>query len=321
MVRDGVANIVRRLYECGFEPRRVGGDAWRSRCPAHRGCEHALSITRNEFNHVVLACRSTFNCTHINIIRALGFTNDHLYAATPDWLISQLGRVEIQPSIFATHDAVYFCERRDVTLPARGLSRHHPTFLAEEVPNHLGTAGSGDHQRNEREGPCLRRAKRPSGRSLLVTETTAVDTGQGVADRHPDAAGGHGPRVWGIRRPVLCGGPANGRGPVRELKRRHCGSPDHPALKATGKFPRPEAISAVVGALEAIAEFEGVHADVFLRVVRGPGGLSYFLDLADRDGWIIEIRPMAGARPVTRLLYFCDRRAARSAVAAAGRFD
>lgn len=73
MVRDGVANIVGRLHECGFEPRRVGGDAWKSRCPAHRGREHALSITRNEFNHVVLTCQSAFNCTHINIIlRSIG---------------------------------------------------------------------------------------------------------------------------------------------------------------------------------------------------------------------------------------------------------
>ncbi len=36
MVRDGVANIVFRLQELGFEPRKVGVDSWESRCPAHR---------------------------------------------------------------------------------------------------------------------------------------------------------------------------------------------------------------------------------------------------------------------------------------------
>ena len=55
----------------------------------------ALSITRNEFNHVVLECRTAENCQHIRIIRALGFTNEHVYAETPDWLINRLSRVEI----------------------------------------------------------------------------------------------------------------------------------------------------------------------------------------------------------------------------------
>ena len=101
MVRDGVANIVNRLQERGFDPRRVGHDSWESRCPAHRSADCALSITRNEHNHVVLECRSTQNCQHTRIVRALGFTNDHVYAETPDWLISRFGRVPIQPASFA----------------------------------------------------------------------------------------------------------------------------------------------------------------------------------------------------------------------------
>ena len=102
MVRDGVANIVSRLRERGFEPRRVGHDAWESRCPGHRSSDHSLSITRNEHSHVVLECRALEHCTHTSIIRALGFTNDHLYVETPDWLVSQLRRVALQPSSFAT---------------------------------------------------------------------------------------------------------------------------------------------------------------------------------------------------------------------------
>jgi hypothetical protein len=84
MVRDGVANLVSRLKERGYDPRKLDHDVWESRCPAHRSLDHALSITRNEFNHVVLTCRSAENCSHVSVIRALGFTNDHVYAETPD---------------------------------------------------------------------------------------------------------------------------------------------------------------------------------------------------------------------------------------------
>jgi hypothetical protein len=83
------------LRERGYAPRKVGHDAWESRCPAHRSSDHALSITRNEFNQVVLECRSTENCQHIRIVRAIGFTSEHVYAETPDWVISRLSRVEI----------------------------------------------------------------------------------------------------------------------------------------------------------------------------------------------------------------------------------
>ncbi len=105
MVRDGVANMVIRLQESGFDPRKVGPDSWEARCPAHRSADCALSITRNEFNHVLLECRSTENCQYIRIIRAVGFTNDQVYAETPDWLINRLGRAPIRPASFVSPDA------------------------------------------------------------------------------------------------------------------------------------------------------------------------------------------------------------------------
>ena len=71
MVRDGVVNIVVRLRECGFDPLRVGEDAWESRCPGHRSVDHSLSITRNEFNHAVLECRASQNCHQTKIIRRI----------------------------------------------------------------------------------------------------------------------------------------------------------------------------------------------------------------------------------------------------------
>jgi hypothetical protein len=102
MARDGVANVVARLRECGFDPRRIGRDLWESRCPAHGSVDHALSITRAEHNHVELKCRSTEACQHFRIVGALGITNDHVYEETPDSLISRLSCVPIQPASFSS---------------------------------------------------------------------------------------------------------------------------------------------------------------------------------------------------------------------------
>jgi hypothetical protein len=95
--RDAVANVVFRLRKCGFDPRKVGHDSWESRCPAHGSTDHALSITRDALNQVVLECRSNGNCQPAPIIRALGFTNADVYAETEDWLIERLSRVPIHP--------------------------------------------------------------------------------------------------------------------------------------------------------------------------------------------------------------------------------
>ncbi len=100
MARDAVANMVDRLRDRGFEPRRVGEDAWEARCPAHRSADHALAITRNSFNQVELECRSSNHCQHSRIVGALGITNDHVYAETADWSIARLRRVPIEPSLF-----------------------------------------------------------------------------------------------------------------------------------------------------------------------------------------------------------------------------
>jgi hypothetical protein len=55
--------------------------------------------------HGLLECRSRQNCQDARIIGALGFTNDHVRAETPDWLISRLARVPIQPATIASPDA------------------------------------------------------------------------------------------------------------------------------------------------------------------------------------------------------------------------
>ncbi len=100
MARDCVANIVDELHRRGCNPLRVGHDSWEARCPVHKGTERSLAVGRNELNHVILECRSTQNCPYARIIGALGFTNDRVYAETPEWLISRLSGVPIRPASF-----------------------------------------------------------------------------------------------------------------------------------------------------------------------------------------------------------------------------
>ena len=136
MVRDGVANVVIKLHESGFDPRKIGPDSWESRCPAHRSADCALSITRNEHNHVLLECRSAENCQHLRIIRALGFTNDQLYAETADWLIGRLSRVPIQPASFASADA----KQNDAAVASAG---EEANGFAVTRPPHEGDRSTG----------------------------------------------------------------------------------------------------------------------------------------------------------------------------------
>jgi energy-coupling factor transporter ATP-binding protein EcfA2 len=146
MVRDGVFNMVDRLRERGLDPRRIGDDAWEARCPAHRGVEHSLAVTRNEFNHVVLSCRSTENCQHTRIIRALGWTNDHVYAETPDWLISRLRHIPIQPASFHNPSAAEGgpCEGRE----ANGSTGVPTPGGQEPGRDAVGASGGGQEARS-----------------------------------------------------------------------------------------------------------------------------------------------------------------------------
>ena len=132
IVRDAVANVVMRLMNCGYDPRKVGDDAWESRCPAHRSMDHALTITRNTFNHVTLECRSAHNCTHSRIVSALGLTNEHVYAETPEGWVRRLALVPVRsasPSITAAR-------REEDGGPSAGAvastSAATPTVLVDE---------------------------------------------------------------------------------------------------------------------------------------------------------------------------------------------
>jgi hypothetical protein len=99
MARDGVANIVHRLRERGYDPHRVESDAWESRCPVHRGTEHALAITRDDQDRVVVRCRSR-QCLAQRILSALDLTVTRLYAGTPNWVLRKLSERPIVPSLY-----------------------------------------------------------------------------------------------------------------------------------------------------------------------------------------------------------------------------
>ena len=61
---NGVANVVTELQRRGFNPRRLGDEAWEAICPVHKGMDHALSITRNSVNHLELECRGNTKCRY-----------------------------------------------------------------------------------------------------------------------------------------------------------------------------------------------------------------------------------------------------------------
>jgi hypothetical protein len=101
MARDSVANVVNKLHQRGFEPHRIAADSWESRCPAHRGKDHALLISRTEQGQVVLECRSE-HCVVDRILQALDLTNVRVYWNTPNWVLRKLAERPIVGALFAT---------------------------------------------------------------------------------------------------------------------------------------------------------------------------------------------------------------------------
>jgi hypothetical protein len=99
MARDAVANVVMKLSQRGFDPRRLGPDSWESRCPAHGGKEYAVAISLNEQDVVVLNCRIK-RCPASAILRALDLSAVRLYANTPNWVLRKLCERPIVPPIY-----------------------------------------------------------------------------------------------------------------------------------------------------------------------------------------------------------------------------
>ena len=295
MVRDGVANMVSRLQERGFDPRRVGHDAWESRCPGHRSLDHALCITRNEHNHVVLECRGAEKCQHTTIIRALGFTNDLLYTETTDWLISQLRRVAVEPSSFARRDE----GNANARIPVPAENRDQPDAKVRSwdggPPGEQRRLIAAQQELRPPEilhGAALSGGGATSQSIALAVDSTAAET---VQESPTDAL----MRMAGVDRVILGSDgrsyalvSVNGQAECRELKSKALAqSADTRRAQGDRQAPHARGHRSRRGRARSECGIRWTRADVFLRVARGPSGSSYFLDLADHEGRIIEIRP------------------------------
>jgi hypothetical protein len=318
MVRDGVANMVGRLRECGFDPRRVGPDTWEARCPAHRSTDYALSISRNDFNHAVLVCRSPQNCAHIQITRAVGWSNTQLYEETPDWLIRQLSAVPLyQPppaaepaaagmnssaqELPAALDACTDLAAPGQAAPACALAAAEPAVASNRLPrpaddgfveSEIGPA-SDDRDGDRSVDPVAGRDL-PSVATGHPAPDGVVQTLLRLAARAGLFRGDDGRflaqvavrerfEIYGLESRAF----RDWLTDVYQLERR--------------EPPSVWAVQRVVRVLEARARFDGALPHVFIRVGKGAGGddSHNWLDVGDASGTAIRISA-SGWHPVDR---------------------
>jgi hypothetical protein len=323
MARDAVANMVDRLEERGFEPRRVGEDGWEARCPAHRSTDHALAVTRNAFNHVELECRSGNNCQHFRIIGALGITNDHVYAETPDGLIARLRRVPIEPSLLtAAHEQLPPAREPEQAaglpvvdsatggLPGPAECESTATLPAVEG-SMTDTDGAGEW---EPAGALVVEASARGGSETtrggsveLFVSSISVNVEQSETVERPSAVRilsrlVANARVFRSADGRFCAHvPVGSRSEVLGL--RSVGFRDwliDAYASGQGEPPSNWALGRVIGMLEARARFSDGIPEVYVRVGRegdgdaggadGGGEGTYFVDLGDRTGRAVAIR-------------------------------
>jgi hypothetical protein len=325
MVRDSVANFVESLQTCGFDPRRVGDDQWEARCPQHRGAEHALLITRNERGHVEFTCRGTLKCTDYRIVKALGITNEHVYAETPEWLISRLRRVPVSPASFQSSLAPAMSEpvlvvsaeaSHQIELsPGAGLTpvvdRAGEMLGADRAPWEKADANAG-----ALDGASTSEVAWLSKTSVTMTATSPLEPAPGdllalhaPADSSTEETGRDVAPASEVQVLTLVASwaklfrandgrlfaqvPVGDRHEIYALK--SAGFRDwliHGYLNCRPAPPSQVAIRRVIGMLEARARFEVDIPEVFIRIGKqGEGdGLTYFVDLGDRSGRAIAIR-------------------------------
>ncbi len=143
MARDMVANFVYRLLERGFDPRRVGPDAWESRCPGHNSSDHALSITHDVVYGVNLHCRTSHNCRYGLIRRALVLIGPD--RETPEEVLRRLSAMEIEPSSFHASDAGENQSAASSSLPqAAGSAALPPPPVENAMPHIPGMTVGGE---------------------------------------------------------------------------------------------------------------------------------------------------------------------------------
>ena len=77
-----VGALVARLESSGFDPRPTGPGAWESRCPAHNGSRHNLSINTGDDGRALIHCHHEPACEPAKIMAAIGMTMADLF---PYW--------------------------------------------------------------------------------------------------------------------------------------------------------------------------------------------------------------------------------------------
>lgn len=80
---DPTAALVDQLQAGGFDPRPTGPDSWESRCPAHNGDGHNLSIKRGDDGRVLVHCHA-HGCEPQGIAETLGITMADLFPPQGD---------------------------------------------------------------------------------------------------------------------------------------------------------------------------------------------------------------------------------------------
>ena len=137
--------------------------------------DHALAITRNQFNHVVLECRSRENCQHFRIIGALGLTNDHVYEETPDWLISRMRQVPIQPESFRRARACATVEERPSNGDGASGSAEAPLPEGgEPSPDAIDASGPDVAEAIRSQLEVGAADDRPADETVLATTSSAI---------------------------------------------------------------------------------------------------------------------------------------------------
>ena len=99
MVRDCVANMVIYLQERGFAPRRWATTRGRLVAPG-TGVRTARSPSPATSSATWYSNAAARRAASMLESSALGISDETVYAETPDWLISRLGRVPIEPASF-----------------------------------------------------------------------------------------------------------------------------------------------------------------------------------------------------------------------------
>jgi hypothetical protein len=112
-----LANIVDRLRSSGFQPRKVGDDAWESRCPGHGASDLALFLSRGRDGKLVLQCRGEQNCSFSAILKKLNIKLRHLNRDMHESVIRRLRAMEVQLGLYH-HPVPLVADPVVLTIPA-----------------------------------------------------------------------------------------------------------------------------------------------------------------------------------------------------------